>query len=145
MNVGDVVCQVEADGAALRLEGDRIRIWFPEPQAREELASKIGFLRAHRKEVTEFLRVRRAIPAMPAGLRLVSWSLKEPPIAIELCAVVTDPALFARSTVEQLRTALAHPKRWVGWTVPQLIDRLAQVGVVLVLEGEGPGNEEANK
>jgi hypothetical protein len=32
--------------------------------------------------------------------------------------------------------ALAEPKRWVGWSVPQLIDRLAQVGVTVTLESE---------
>jgi putative DNA primase/helicase len=31
-------------------------------------------------------------------------------------------------------TALANPERWVGWSVPQLLDRLAQVGVVARLE-----------
>ena len=70
-----------------------------------------------------------ATSAIPPGVRLIEWKLKEPPVAIETCAVVTDSDLFARTTLEQLRIALAEPKRWVGWTVPQLIDRLAQVGV----------------
>jgi hypothetical protein len=73
---------------------------------------------------------------MPSGVRLVEWNLKEPPVAIETCAVVTDSAQFARSTLEQLRTALAQRKRWVGWSVAQLIDRLAQVGVTVVLESK---------
>jgi hypothetical protein len=73
---------------------------------------------------------------MPAGVRLVHWNLKEPPVAIDTCSVVIDPALFARSTLEQLRVALAQPKRWVGWSIPQLIDRLAQVGVTVTLESE---------
>ena len=38
-----------------------------------------------------------------------------------------DPSLFARTTIEQLRAALANPKRWVGWSVRQLLDRLHQV------------------
>lgn len=38
------------------------------------------------------------------------------------------------STLEQLRVALTQPKRWVGWSVPQLVDRLAQVGVFVALE-----------
>jgi hypothetical protein len=70
---------------------------------------------------------------MPAGVRLIEWNLKQPPVAIETCAVVTDSGLFARTTLEQLRIALAGPKRWVGWSVPQLIDRLAQVGVRVAL------------
>jgi hypothetical protein len=73
---------------------------------------------------------------MPSGVRLVHWNLKEPPVVIDTCSVVTDPSLFARSTLEQLGVALAEPKRWVGWSVPQLIDRLAQVGVTVALESE---------
>ncbi len=71
---------------------------------------------------------------MPPGIRLIGWSLKDPPILIETCAIVTDPEPFARRTLDQLRIALAEPRRWVGWSVPQLIDRLAQVGVIVVLD-----------
>ena len=45
---------------------------------------------------------------------------------------------------EQLGVALAQPKRWVGWSTPQLIDRLAQVGVIVTLESEGPGRNFHN-
>lgn len=74
------------------------------------------------------------ISAMPPGVRLIEWELREPPIAVETCAVVTDPGLFALMTLEQLRIAIAEPKRWVGWSIPQLIGRLAQVGVHVALE-----------
>lgn len=77
-----------------------------------------------------------AVSPIPPGVRLIEWKLKEPPVAIETCAVVTDSGLFARTTLEQLRVALAEPKRWVGWSVPQLIDRLAQVGVSVALEDQ---------
>jgi hypothetical protein len=137
MSVSDVLGAVEAVGVALRLEGKKVRIRFPESHQREELAPQITFLRAHREEVREFLRTRLSFPAMPLGVRLVRWNLKQPPVAIETCAVVTDPALFARSTLEQLRAALAEPNRWIGWSIPQLIDRLAQVGVAVALESTG--------
>lgn len=71
---------------------------------------------------------------MPAGVRLVLWNLLDPPVLIETCAVVTDSALFANTTLDQLRWALERPGRWVGWSVPQLINRLAQVGVIVALE-----------
>jgi hypothetical protein len=135
MSVGDVLGEVEAVGVALRLEGEGVRIRFPEPNQRERLAGQINFLRAHRIEVAEFLRTRRSVPAMPQGVQLLYWNLRQPPIAIETCAVVTDPALFARSTLEQLHIASTEPKRWIGWSVAQLLDRLAQVGVIVVLEG----------
>lgn len=76
----------------------------------------------------------RAIRAMPRGVRLVEWKLKDPPVVIETCSVVTDPELFASSTLRQLQAALSNPKKWAGWSVPQLIDRLSQVGVLVTLE-----------
>lgn len=134
MRVIETLGEVEAIGIALRLDGEKVRFWFPEPQQREELSRQVAFLRAHRNEVAEYLRKRTAIPPTPPGVRLVDWNLKEPPVAIETCSVVIDSALFARTTLEQLRIALANPRRWVGWSVQQLIDRLAQVGVTVALE-----------
>jgi hypothetical protein len=136
MSVSQVLGEVDAAGIALRLDGEKVRIWFPEHRQREELARQVAFLRAHREEVTAFLWTRAVVLAMPPGVRLLAWNLKKPPVAIETCAVVTDSALFARTTLEQLRRALAHPKRRVGWSVPQLIDRLAQVGVIVALESK---------
>jgi hypothetical protein len=136
MSISQILGEVEAAGIAFRLDGEGVRIWFPEPQQREELAGQVAFLRTHRDEVADFLRKRVAIPTMPPGVRLVKWSLKDPPVAIETCAVVTEPALFASTTLEQLRVALANPKRWVGWSVSQLLERLAQVGVTVVLEND---------
>jgi len=63
-------------------------------------------------------------------IRIVSTNLKEPPLAVD-GGVVTDPGGFAKSTLEQLRRALENPKARVGWSVPQLLDRLSQVGVVV--------------
>jgi hypothetical protein len=83
---------------------------------------------------TAFSVVRSDSPLMPPGVRLVAWSLKEPPVLIETSAVVVNPELFARSTLMQLEKALANPTRWVGWRVEQLMDRLGQVGVVVNLE-----------
>ena len=131
-----IIDELEAAGATLRLDGQKVRVWYPDEERRQALVEQVFTLRAHKEEVTAFLRTRGVIPAMPAGVRLVTWNLKEPPVAIDTCSVVTDPALFARSTLEQLGVALAEPKRWVGWSVPELIDRLAQVGVIVTLESE---------
>jgi hypothetical protein len=77
---------------------------------------------------------------MPPGVRLIRWNLKAPPVAIEMCSVVVHPAQFATTTLEQLRVALGEPRRWVDWTVPQSIDRLAQVGVIVTLSLAPEGN-----
>jgi len=135
--VAQAVTEVETFGVELRLDGRKVLMRFPAAEVREELKGRVAFLRAHRDEVSDFLRERANPPAMPPGAYLVSWNLKEPPIAIEICSIVTNPALFARTTLEQLRIALAYPKRWVGWSVPQLIDRLAQVGVTVEIESKG--------
>jgi hypothetical protein len=138
LSVIEILAEVEAAGVELRLDGQAVRIWFPEAKHRDELASQIAFLRRHRGEVAKSLQAQAGIPKMPDGVRLVQWSLKEPPVAIETCAVVTEPALFASTTLEQLRVVLANPKRWVGWGVFQLIERLAQVGVTVALEIDRP-------
>ena len=104
------------------------------PKDSPEAQALLEKVKAEKQHLLAYLR---ALPALPPSVRLVSWNLKDPPVAIETCAVITDPALFARTTVEQLRIALAHPTRWVGWSVPQLIDRLAQVGAVVALEKKG--------
>jgi hypothetical protein len=65
MSVSVVLGEVEAAGVALRLDGERIRMWFPEPHQRERLAKQVAFLRAHRDEVTEFLLARGRV----SGLR----------------------------------------------------------------------------
>lgn len=130
-----IVSRLEQNGGTLVLDGNRIRYSVPSEDA--EARALLTELRKQRENVRAFLRARAVIPAMPPGVLLIGWNLKEPPVAIETCAVVTDSALFARTTLEQLRKALAQPKRWVGWSVPQLIDRLAQVGVLVALESKG--------
>ena len=125
----EALIEIETAGAALRLDGDRVKICYQDEMQRQELAKQVGLLRTRRVEVAELLRVRATIPEMPPGVRLIRWNLKQPPVAIEACAVVTDPSLFALRTLEQLKTVMVEPARWVGWTLPQLIDRLRQVGV----------------
>jgi hypothetical protein len=58
MSVGMILDEIEAAGIALRIDGEKIRIRFQEPQQREMLAPQVAFLRAHRDEVAEYLRVR---------------------------------------------------------------------------------------
>lgn len=134
MNVADTLSEVEATGTTFRLDGEKVRIWYPDEGHREKLTEQIAFLRNHRADVAAFLKARSAVPMMPLGVRLIQWNPKTPPILIETCALVTDPTLFARTTLEQLKRALENPKRWVGWTVHQLVDRLAQVGVTVTLQ-----------
>jgi hypothetical protein len=68
---------------------------------------------------------------MAPGVALLSWELRQAPVTIGTGEVVTDPEKFARACLEQLGIALANPRRRVGWSVPQVMDRLAQVGVIV--------------
>jgi hypothetical protein len=133
MNVAEKVAQIEAAGVTFRLDGEKVRVCYPHEERRTELAEQIAALRDRRDEVAAYLKSQSQIPPMPRGVRLVRWELKEPPVAIEYHAVVTDPGKFARATLEELRERLENPGRGVGWSVPQLIDRLAQVGVIVAL------------
>jgi hypothetical protein len=134
MGVIEIVAQLESAGGTLQLAGSQIRYRIPADDSRTR--DFVLQLRGHRQEVAAFLKERNGEPQMPTGVRLLGWNLKKAPVAVETCAVVTDTALFARSTLEQLGTALAQRSRWVGWSVPQLIDRLAQVGVTVKLAAE---------
>ena len=127
--VPEVVSRIEELGGYLALDiegGIRYRVPKDNPEAQALLKT----VKAEKQNLLAYLRTR---PALPPGVRLINWNLKEPPVAIATCSVVVDSQSFARSTLEQLRLALANPKRWVGWTVPQLIDRLEQVGVTVAL------------
>jgi hypothetical protein len=129
--VEGLIERVEAAGGVLTVHGERIRCRLP-----EEASPLIEELRARREEVLLALSQRSPIPPMPRGLRLVRWNLKDTPVRLDCCSVVTDTARFAETTVEQLRIALGDPNRCVGWSVAQLIERLDRVGVSLVLEKE---------
>jgi hypothetical protein len=94
------------------------------------------FLKRIIHRVRKVLRQRGEIPLMPLGVQLVSWKLRKPPIVIQRWSVVTNPALFAERTLEQLEAALAGKDCLAGhWSVRELLDRLEQVGVVVSVIG----------
>lgn len=129
--VDDLIDRIEAAGGTLSVNGQQIRCRLP-----QEASRLLEEMRARRNELHLFLSRRELVSAMPNGVRLIHWNLKEPPVVIESCSVVTDPARFATTTLEQLRATLKNPKCWVGWNVAQLIKRLDQVGVSVVLDKE---------
>lgn len=53
-----------------------------------------------------------------------------------ICSIVLDSMLFVRGLLERLTHPLVNQKRWVGWSVSQLIDRFAQLDVTVALENE---------
>jgi hypothetical protein len=73
---------------------------------------------------------------LPPGVRLLEWDLKPTPIAIDRCSAVIDPPQFVTHDLEELRIALAYPRRAVGWTAAELVQQLRDAGVVLGPESE---------
>jgi hypothetical protein len=74
---------------------------------------------------------------MPKGVRLLLWAPVRPPVVIESWAVVNDVLQFIQSTLGQLEAAMAG-KHWLAgnWSVRELVDRLEQVGVKILVAGE---------
>ena len=123
MTAAELVERIRAAGGSLDLNGNRISYELP-----ERAASLLPVLRANREEVCRLLQA--SVPEMPAGVRLISWIPKKPPVVLTRWSVVTDTELFARSTLEQLGAALAGNNWGAGnWSVRELIERLEQVGV----------------
>jgi hypothetical protein len=130
VTVPDVVSELEEAGAAFQLDGERVRVSYPGDELREELAGRIGLLRAQRSEVAAYLKARSAAPRMPEGVRLVRWEPKPVPVILTRFAIVTDVAKFISTTLLELRAALVgEPWQSGHWSVRELVDRLEQCGV----------------
>jgi hypothetical protein len=75
---------------------------------------------------------------MPKGVRLVSWNPKFAPVAIETCSIVVDVPKFIKAELLALDSRLNNPSTiHGGFTVPQMLDRLAQAGLEVELEPKG--------
>ena len=135
MTVADVVTEIEAAGVAFRLEGEKVRICYPDDERREELAGRIALLRHQRAEVTAYLKARCAIPPMPEGVRLVCWEPKPAPIALTRVEIVTDVPRFVTMTLLELEAALMG-RRWLAGSrsIRELIERLEECGVLVEVE-----------
>jgi hypothetical protein len=127
------VAAAEALGIQLRLNGDRIQARLPEGD-NGHLSEILDRLRINREQVAAVIRERTKVPPIPPHTRLVNWNPIAPPVMIENYSIVVDVPLFIRTTLGQLGVLLADGKRRVGWTVPQILDRLRQVGVVVEID-----------
>lgn len=135
MTVADVVTEIEAAGVAFRLEGEKVRVCYPDDERREELAGRIGLLRHQRAEVAAYLKARSAIPQMPEGVHLVRWEPKSAPIALTRVEIVTDVPRFVTMTLLELQAAMIG-ERWLAGnrSVRELIERLEECGVLVEVE-----------
>ena len=92
-------------------------------------------LKHHREELVGLLREEGTPPPMPAGVRLLKWELKNPPIAIIRMGIVSNVPKFVAATLLQLRARLEGKAFLAGnWSLRELVDRLEQVGVAVEIE-----------
>lgn len=124
----EILHTVQSHGGQLWLvDGERLRYRLP-----ESLRPMVDVLREHKSEIIELLAQR---PAMPAGVRLVSWSPKAAPVQLSRCETVTDTDKFIRTTLMQL-TARLSGKDWLdgGWGLSGLLARLEACGCRVALD-----------
>ncbi|MGO9325223.1 MAG: hypothetical protein ACLP07_11740 [Terracidiphilus sp.] len=123
----ELIRTVEANGGHFRVDGEYLVI-----APGEAAAPVMEELRQHKSELLAELARR---PAMPAGVRLVSWSPKAAPVQLSECSTVTDVELFIRSTLRQLEARLSG-KDWLagGWGLSGLLARLEACGCVVALD-----------
>jgi hypothetical protein len=123
----ELIRTVEANGGHLRVDGEYLVI-----APGEAAAPVIDELRQHKAELIAELAHR---PAMPAGVRLVSWSPKAAPVQLSECSTVTDTEKFIRTTLMQLAACLSG-KDWLdgGWGLSGLLARLEACGCIVALD-----------
>ena len=133
--------------ASRRLNGEKVRVCYPDDERRNELAGQIALLRAQRSEVTAYLKARSAILPMPEGVRLVRWEPKPAPVALTRVEIVTDVPRFLAITLLELKAALAG-KRWQSShrSARELVDRLEQCGLFVQIDDDAkPTSNLLNK
>lgn len=81
-------------------------------------------------------------PALPKGVRLIRWEPKPAPVAIDVCSLVVDIPEFIHGELRALNSRLNDPGTIRGgFTVWQMLDRLARAGLVVELEPKGGANQ----
>ena len=124
----EILDTVSAAGGQLWLEGDKVRARLP-----ESLRPLVRMIRERKPEIVELLAQR---PAMPAGVRLVSYAPATPPVKLSRCETVVDTSRFIQSTLQQLGAKLNGECGWhYGWrSLSELLTRLEAVGCEVALD-----------
>jgi hypothetical protein len=138
--VVELVAEFEARGGEFAFDGQQINVQYP-PEQRETLALILETLRANRDAVAAFVRQRsRGVvapaqcPHLPPGVRLVKYAPKPPPVAVAPVSIVTDVDKFIRAYVSDLEYRLLRPEAHACAPLPEILAKLAEVGLELALE-----------
>jgi len=136
----DAVAAFEALGGTLELHGEQVEVVY-QTHLRQAVSPLLGELRAHREAVRAFLRERSSggrapaeCPPLPPAVRLLRYAPKVAPVAVQPCSIVTDVGKFIRAYLEDLEWRLAHPNTYACASLPEILAKLAEVGVELKIE-----------
>jgi hypothetical protein len=122
----EIIHLVECAGGTFRVKGDMLGV---RPGSVGQ--SILDEIRLHKWEIIGLLSER---PAMPPGVRLIRWELKDAPVQLSRGETVVDVRRFAASALAQIDARL-HDKNWLAgnWALSELLARLAVVGCVVEL------------
>src|SRR6516225_2106897 len=73
-------------------------------------------------------------PPLPAGVQLVRYAPKVPPVAVAPISIVTDVDKFLRAYISDLGHRLQHPETHGCAPLPEILAKLGEVGLELALE-----------
>lgn len=138
MNAPEVLEAVKNVGGSVALSGTRIRYEIP-----DSAIWILTELKRNRDKLVELLKERESPPPLPAGVCLVKWEPKTPPVAIVRMGIVSDVEKFIAATLRDLRARLEGKDFLAGnWSLRELVDRLEQVGVFVQVETKSSDGRE---
>lgn len=136
--------QVERLGGAFVVRGDEIAVEYPEEKA-SEVESILPKLSAEKDTVRSLLYKRppgipapAECPLLPPGVRLKKYAPKSPPVLVQPWSVVTDVDKFIAACLRDLDWRLKHPKGYARAPLPEILSKLAEVGLELELDASLP-------
>jgi hypothetical protein len=137
MTASEALRAVEKAGGSLALNGGQIKYSIPKPAV-----WLVPELKQNREELIELLKESETPPPMPPDVCLLKWEPKTPPVAIVRMGIVTNVDKFIGATLRELRARLDGKDFLAGnWSLRELVDRLEQVGVSVMVENTRTGAE----
>jgi len=73
-------------------------------------------------------------PLLPPGVRLIRYRPKPSPVAVAPVSIVTDVGKFIAAYLADLDYRLRHPDTYACASLPEILAKLAEVGVELATE-----------
>lgn len=141
LTVSEAIETLETLGCVIRVEGERLKVRGPEVP---EVAALVSELRARREEAIRLIRDRGSAPPtadevqrlLPPGVKIVRYAPKRPPVAVAPVSVVTDIGQFIRAYLGDLESRLERPGQYFVPPLPEILSKLADVGLELKIEDE---------